>query len=71
MQPPLDHAAAAKRETRLLIGVAAGLGCLLVLCLIVLGAAALLAYIWTLQGKLGPGGSSLLPQAAAFLQLLV
>ena len=68
MQPPIDHAAAAKRESRLLIGVAVGLGCLLLLCLIVAGVAALLALIWTLQGQLGPGGSSFAPSG---LRLLV
>ena len=68
MQPQIDHAAAAKRESRLLIGVAAGLGCLLLLCLIIAGVAALLALTWTLQGDLGPGGSSCVP---APLPLLV
>ena len=53
MQPPIDHAAAAKRESRLLIGVAAGLGCLLLFCWIVAGVATLLALTWTLQGQLG------------------
>ncbi len=58
MQPQIDHAAAAKRESRFLIGAAAGLGCLLLLCLVIACVAALLALIWTLQGQLGPGGSS-------------
>ena len=60
MQPQIDHAAAAKRESRLLIGVAAGLGCFLLLCLAITSMAVLLALIWTLQGQLGPG-SSLVP----------
>lgn len=67
MQPPLDHAAAARRESKLLIGVAAGLGCLILACLVLLGAAALLAYVWTMQGQLGPGGSSLAPAGAVLL----
>ena len=67
MQPPIDHAAAAKRESRLLIGVAAGLGCLLLLCLIIAGLAALLALFWTLQGQLGPGSNSFVPAAQLLL----
>ena len=67
MQPQIDHAAAAKRASRLLIGVAAGLGCLLLLCLIIAGVAALLALTWTLQGDLGPGGSSFVPAALPLL----
>ena len=65
MQPPIDHAAAAKRESRLLMGVAAGLGCLLLLCLIITAIAGLMALLWTLQGNLGPGGNSLGPDALA------
>ena len=61
MQPRIDHTAAAKRESRLLIGVAAALGCLLLLCLVMASVAALLALIWTLQGQLGPGSSSFVP----------
>ena len=67
MQPQIDHAAEAKRESRLLIGVAAGLGCLLLLCLVIAGVAALLALTWTLQGDLGPGGSSVVPAALPLL----
>ena len=67
MQPPIDHAAAAKRESRLLMGVAAGLGCFLLLCLIVTAVAGLMALTWTLQGNLGPGGSGLGPEALALL----
>ena len=67
MQPPIDHAAAAKRESRLLMGVAAGLGCLLLLCLIVAAVAGLMALTWTLQGNLGPGSSSLGPDALTLL----
>jgi len=68
MQPQIDHAAAAKRESRLLIGAAAGLGCLLLLCLVIASMAVLLALIWTLQGQLGPASSSLVPSG---LQLVV
>ena len=50
-----------------MIGVAAGLGCLLLLCLIIAGVAALLALTWTLQGDLGPGGSSFVPAALPLL----
>ena len=71
MQPQIDHAAAAKRESRLLIGVAAGLGCLLLLCLIIGGVAALLALTWTLQDQLGPGGSSLVPALMPLLAVCV
>lgn len=67
MQPPIDHAAAAQRESRFLIGIAVGLGCLLVLCLIVAGVATLLAGIWTLQGTLGPAEGSFVPAALALL----
>jgi hypothetical protein len=67
MQPPFDHTAAARKESRLLIGIAAGLGCLLVLCLVIAGVAGLLAGLWTLQGTLGPGGGSLAPAAGALL----
>lgn len=59
MQQPIDHAVAAERESKLLIGVAAGLGCVLALCLIAAVAVVILALIWTLQGQLGPGGSVL------------
>jgi hypothetical protein len=71
MQPPLDHAAAAKRESRLLMSVAAGLGCLLLLCLGVIAVAALMAGIWTLQGTLGPGGDSAIPLGVALALALV
>lgn len=54
-QPPLDHSAAAQKEGKLLIGVASGLGCALVLCVLLSIAAIIAALIWTLQGQLGPG----------------
>ena len=54
-----------------MIGVAAGLGCLLLLCLIIAGVAALLALTWTLQGDLGPGGSSFVPAALPSLLAFV
>ena len=50
-----------------MIGIAVGLGCLLVLCLIVAGVATLLAGIWTLQGTLGPAEGSFVPAALALL----
>jgi hypothetical protein len=71
MQPPIDHAAAAKRESRLLIGVAAGLGCLLLLCVIITAVAGFMALTRTLQGHLGPGGSSMLPDAPTLLASFV
>jgi hypothetical protein len=71
MQPPIDHAAAAKRESRLLIGVAAGLGCLLLLCVIITAVAGFMALTWTLQGHLGPGGGSMLPDAPTLLASFV
>ncbi len=64
MQQPIDHKAAAERESKLLITLAGGLGCVLLLCLAITAVAVFLALIWTLQGQLGPGGaSSLLPVA--------
>lgn len=42
----------------MLIGVAAGLGCVIVLCLVIAVVVTLLALYWTLLGQLGPGGSS-------------
>lgn len=71
MQPPIDHAAAAKRESRLLIGVAAGLGCLLLLCALIAAIAGFMALTWTLQGHLGPGGGGLLPETLPLLAHLV
>ncbi|MER2599045.1 MAG: hypothetical protein ABTQ73_05955 [Caldilineales bacterium] len=57
----IDHALAAKRENRLLLGVAAGLGCLLLVCAVGAALVFFLALYWTLQGQLGPAGSLLLP----------
>lgn len=54
-QPSLDHTAAAEKESKLLIGVAAGLGCALLLCTLLGVAAVVAALVWTLQGQLGPG----------------
>ena len=71
MQPPIDHTTASKRESRLLIGVAVGLGCLLLLCLIVACVATFLALIWTLQDQLGPGGSGFVPAELALLLHMV
>ncbi len=56
MQQPIDHSLAAKKESKLLISVAAGLGCVLVLCAVIAVVVVVLALIWTLQGQLGPGG---------------
>jgi hypothetical protein len=58
MQQPIDHTTAAERESKLLIGVAAGLGCVIVLCLVMAVLVVFLALLWTLQGQLGPGGSA-------------
>ncbi|MFZ2489462.1 MAG: hypothetical protein WAZ19_15225 [Anaerolineae bacterium] len=57
MQRSTDHTLAAERENKLLLGVAAGLGCVLLLC--ALGAVLMffLALYWTLQGQLGPASS--------------
>lgn len=59
MQRSTDHTLAAERENKLLLGVAAGLGCVLLLC--ALGALLMffLALYWTLQGQLGPASSLL------------
>jgi hypothetical protein len=54
-QLPLDHSAAAERENKLLVGVAVGLGCAIVLCALLSVAAVIAALVWTLQGQLGPG----------------
>jgi hypothetical protein len=61
MQQPINHSTAAERENKLLLRVAAGLGCVLVLCLIITVLVVFLALLWTLQGQLGPGGSSAAP----------
>ncbi len=47
----------------MLISVAAGLGCVIVLCLAIAVLVTLLALYWTLLGQLGPGGGSALPAA--------
>jgi hypothetical protein len=60
-QQPIDHATAAKRENKLLISVAAGLGCVIVLCLVIAVVVTLLALYWTLLGQLGPGGAGATP----------
>ncbi|HNS03802.1 MAG TPA: hypothetical protein PKM78_15630 [Anaerolineae bacterium] len=65
MQQPLDHSSAAKRENKMLIGVAVGLGCAIVLCLVISVLVILLALYWTLLGQLGPGGGSALPALLA------
>ena len=65
MQQPTDHTAAAERESKLLIGVAVGLGCVLVLCLAIAALVVFLALFWTLQGQLGPGSSSAAPTLLA------
>lgn len=71
MQPQIDHTTAAQRESRLLIGIAVGLGCLIVLCVLVCLATVFLALLWTLQGQLGPGDSSTwMAPAQAFASLL-
>lgn len=59
MQPQSDRLTPAEREGRLLLTVAVGLGCLIVLCLALVAVAGGLALIWTLEGQLGP--ESLLP----------
>jgi len=63
MQQPVDHSSAAKQENKMLISVAAGLGCVIVLCLAIAVLVTLLALYWTLLGQLGPGGGSALPAA--------
>jgi len=69
MQQPIDHSVAAERESKLLISVAAGLGCVLVLCAAIAVVVVFLALIWTLQGQLGPGGSSAAPALFALATL--
>ncbi len=49
----------------MLIGVAAGLGCVIVLCLVIAVVVTLLALYWTLLGQLGPGGDSAAPALLA------
>lgn len=65
MHQPIDHTVAAERESKLLIGLAAGMGCVLVLCLVVAVLVVILALFWTLQGQLGPGGGAAVPAAVA------
>ena len=48
-----------ERESRLLISVAVGFGCLIILCLLGALVGGALALIWTLQDQLGPGRVSL------------
>lgn len=55
----------AEQESKLLLAVALGMGCLLVLCLAASLAAVGLAILWTLEGKLGPGTQ--VPPARLFL----
>jgi len=43
----------------MLISVAAGLGCVIVLCLAIAVLVTLLALYWTLLGQLGPGSALL------------
>ena len=61
MPRSIDHTLAAKRENRLLLSVAAGLGCLLLVCALSAALIFLLALYWTLQGQLGPAASLLAP----------
>jgi hypothetical protein len=65
MQEPIDHSTAAKQENKMLISVATGLGCVLVLCLVIGVLVTLLALYWTLLGQLGPGGASAVPALLA------
>ncbi len=69
MQQPIDHSTAAEKESKLLISVAAGLGCVLVLCVAISVLVVFLALIWTLQGQLGPGGGSAVPALLALANL--
>lgn len=64
-QQPVDHATAAERENKMLIGVAAGLGCVIVLCIVICVVVTALALYWTLLGQLGPDGSSAIPALLA------
>lgn len=70
MQQPIDHSTAAKKENKMLISVAAGLGCVLVLCLVIAVLVTLLALYWTLLGQLGPGGGSAVPALLAAASLV-
>ncbi len=54
----------------MLISVAAGLGCVLVLCLVIGVLVTLLALYWTLLGQLGPGGGSAAPALLAAASLV-
>jgi hypothetical protein len=69
MQQSIDHSTAAERENKMLIGVAAGLGCVIALCLVVAVLVTLLALYWTLLGQLGPGGDSAAPALLAAANL--
>lgn len=60
MQSPIDPQSARERESKILFTTAAALGCLVVVCLIAAVIIVGLAWVWTLQGSLGPG-SGLLP----------
>ncbi|MEA3337091.1 MAG: hypothetical protein U9R25_14370 [Chloroflexota bacterium] len=59
MQPTIDHRAAAEQENKVLLITAGGLGCFLLLCIILSALIVLAALVWTLEGNLGPSGNSL------------
>lgn len=70
MQQPIDHSTATKKENKMLISVAAGLGCVLVLCLVIGVLVTLLALYSTLLGQLGPGGGHAVPALLAAASLV-
>lgn len=59
MSRSIDHTLAAERENKLLLGVAVGLGCVLLVCALGAVLVFFLALYWTLQGQLGPASSLL------------
>ena len=68
MQPPVDSKEASARESTLLLGVAGGLGCFLLICAVIAVVALALALIWTSLGQLGPNGAQ--QTSALFTPLL-
>lgn len=51
-----DRRSVAERENKILIATAVGLGCLILLCLVIVGVAVVMALVWTAEGTLGPSG---------------
>ncbi len=69
MQTGSNQSSVVEKESRLLFGVSLSVGCLVLLCVLLSLVAAGLAVLWTLEGKLGPGGGLLPRYTLTFLSL--